>query len=581
MSINQIKEVKGVDAENFDFLLAQSNHRVESTMKSSDNKPIQANVNILSPIIQQKVEAGANFDTQVKEYLPSQIQRTHGSQRFNFTIDPVNYAVYDLRDAEFNIQVQYAYEDDISSGALIVPVNYPTFGNQCLLSLFEYVELYIDGHCVGRMNTPGMNSNANYALRYPHCKSLEKNYEINGYMSTNKSKYSQLNANTATVANSINEFDNQSITLQAVVDKADRTAAKKVFYTGIITQRIKLSDMFFFIKTLSFPLYQHKTEIRFFRNAHNYLICNTNTCSNVKCECVGINKFELRQDVINITDELIQTMEKVYANPVETLVTLEKQQLVDFMTKPETGSGTNFNINLETAYKNKLLTIAIPRTNNFARQYNSNQERYSTKYTTPAAISNSTMTTHYDTFKAPANSYTYGGIRALVVSTQNGAILYRFLPEAEGIVEGSKEIFRLDKPETQLNFLNTGDNIKFANYEDVYKQYLRARRHFWEEENEGLDFETFMKEYCIYCIDLSQFTLTAGETLNVDIQYSEWTGYYNPYYTNNNGQTGDYYSTRMMCNLYYDEVLKIGKGVFELKPMFDPEKQTTEEINMA
>ena len=546
-------------------------------MKSSDNKPIQANVNILSPIINQDVKP-ASYATDVSKYLPTSIQTTHGSQRFYFTIDPVKYAVYDLRDAEFNIQVQYAYEDEVSSAP--IPVNYPTFGNQCLLSLFEYVELYIDGHCVGRMNTPGMNSNANYALRYPHCKSLEKNYEINGYMSTDKSKYSKFNANTTSVANSIVDFDNQSITLQTVLNNATRTSATKAFYTGIITQRIKLSDMFFFIKTLSFPLYQHQTEIRFFRNAHNYLICNTNTNNNVKCECVGINKFELRQDVINVTDEVIKQCEEVYANPVETLVTMEKQQLVDFVTKPATGSGTNFNINLETAYKNKLLTIAIPRTNNFTRQFNDNKARYTNG--TPNDIDNFSVTLHYDTFKAPANSYTYGGIRALVVSTLNGAILYRFLPEAEGIIEGSKELFRINKPETQLNFLNdaTKNKIKIANYEDVYKQYLRARRHFWEEENEGLDFETFMKEYCVYCIDLSQFTLSPNETLNVDIQYSEWEGNYNPYHQNND-LSKEYYSTRMICNLYYDEVLKIGKGVFELKPMFDQEKQSTEELNMA
>lgn len=576
MSINQIKEVKSVDSENFDFLLAQSNHRIESVLKSSDSKPIQANVNILSQIVTAPVDT-ANYATNIGHYLPSSIQKTHGSQRFNFTIDPVDYAVYDLRDAEFNIQVQYAYEDTADAAPIVA--NYPTFGNQCLLSLFEYVELYIDGKCVGRMNTPGMNSNANYALRYPHCKSLEKNYEINGYMCTDKSKYSQLALKTATADEIVKDFDNQSITIQCVLNNT-RALATKALFTGIITQRIKLSDMFFFIKTLP-PLYKHKTEIRFLRNAHNYLICNTNSESNVKCECIGINKFELRQDVLNITDQLIQSMEKAYASPIETLVTMEKQQLVDFMTEPATGSGTSFNINLETAYKNKLLTIAIPRTNNFTRQYNKTESRYDVNKV-PLSIDNTSATKHYDTFKAPANSYTYGGIRALTISTQNGAVLYRFFPEVEGFVEGASTVFRLDKPETQLNFHNNSDGVKFANYEDVYKQYLRARRHFWEEENEGLDFETFMKEYCVYCVDLSQFTLSPGETLTVDIQYSDWTGNYNPYYTNNyKGGDHEYYSTRLMCNLYYDKVLKIGKGVFELKPMFDPEKQTTEEINMA
>ena len=594
MSINNIKEIKSVDEENFDYLLADSNFRIESVFKSRNHKPFEANIPITSAPISHTV-AAATFDADTA-YYKTDIQKTKGSFKFTFTIDGNDYSIYDLRDAEFNIQVQYAYVDEQSTAANsgICPINYPTFGNQCLLSLFQYIELYIDDKCVARNATPGMNSNANYALKYPHCKSLEKNYEINGYVSTDKSKYKPFNAYNTAAATAIADFDNQTITLQAIPNNTTAGSQTKVFYTGFITQRIKLSDLFSFIKTLP-PLYNHTVRIEFQRTSHNYLICNTNTVQGVRCECVAIPKFNLRQDIYSVTDQLKNSLNAAYSKPIETLVTMEKQILTDFMTEPKSGSGTSFNVNVETAYKNKLLTIAIPRTNDLINQYNSCIDRYASDGTRLTAlgkqIDNTNSFKHYDTFRAPANSYTYGGLRSLDISTVNGVMLYHFEPEIEGIISGNATAFRKDKPETQLNFLNvstnnadatTGTSIKIANYEDVYKQYVKARKHFWEEENEALDFDTFMKEYCIYCIDLSPFKLSPNENLRVSIQYSEWNGDYNPYYDNNIKEgTHTYRSTRVICCLYYDEVLKIGNGIIELKPMFDEKPESNETLNMA
>ena len=576
MTVNNIREVKGVDEENFDYLLAQSDIKIPSVFKTRNSDPIPANIPLTTEVIVQPI-AAASFDNDVKAYWPSSVQRTKGSTKFSFKIEANDYSIYDLRDAEFNIQVQYGYLDEGTASQF--PCNYPSFGNQALLSLFEYIELFIDGKCIGRSTAPGFNSNANYALRYPHCKTLEKDYEISGYTSTDPAKYSAFNAKTTGATTAIAPFDNQSITLNVYENNATQTAVTKRFYTGFITQRIKLSDLFFIIKTLP-PIYNHCVEIKFQRSAHNYLICNTNTVTGIKAQCLGINTFNLRQDVYTLTDQLAADCKKYYAQPVETIITLEKQQLVDFMTVPSSGSGTSFNINLETAYKNKLLTIAIPRTNDFSNQYNKVENRYAASYASVSDINNSTNITHYDTFKAPANSYTYGGIRSLIVQTLNGVKLYRFEPEIEGIVEGPKTMFRLDKPETQINFLNAGDNIKMANYEDVYKQYIKARKHFWEEENEALDYQTFLKEYCIFCIDLSPFKLSPNENIMINIQYSEWSGNYNPYYTNNDSEHGTNYSSRILCNLYYDKILKIGDGVLEIKNMFD-EKKEAETVNMA
>ena len=565
-TINNIKEVKTVDAENYDYLLAQSNFKIQSVFRSRNRAIIEPNV----PMI-----AGFTDVTTAPASVVADPQKIKNGATCSFIIDANDYSLFDLRDAEFDIQAQYFYTDDSQQNNIALPGNKPYFGNQCLLSLFQNITLFIDDVAIDRNIYPGMSSNAEYALRYPHNIKSEKEFEVNGFVRNEKK---EVVINTTGIDKI--ELDNQAISLKVIETQTKGvSASQKALYTGIITQRVKLSDIFSVVNTLP-PLYNHKVKITFQRTSNNYIICNTNTISNSLCQCLGLLKFKLFQDVYVTTDQFIQTAKAYYNRPIETLITQDRQYFPPIISQPDGASTQSFNINVDTAYKNKLLTICIPRSTDFSHQYNSSVNYYidtddgQATTGTPLLgaapeVDNTIPMKHYDALGAPANSYTYGGLRYLSVSSTNGLLLYQFDMENDGLINMAKGAFDAKNPIIQNNF--GGDNVICANYQDVYRQYLRARLHFQQSEDEGLDFETFMKEYCVFCVDLSCFELSPNENIKVVMCFSSWDqkltltdssskvyNYeYNPYFEGNEKKNGNYQSTSIICNLFCDKVLRL------------------------
>ena len=553
MSTNNIKDVKTVDSENFDYLLAESNFRIESVFRSRNKAVIEPNV----PVIANRTE----FSNATAATVAPDSSKTKVGATFSFVIDASEYQLLDLRDAEFDIQAQYAYVTAGDAEHKIYDAA-PVFGNQCLLSLFQNIELFIDGISIARNAYPGFSSNAEYALRYPHCKTLEKDFEVHGFTQTNLSNeymasqcmgnavaYSTLqNTDTLKQLPKIDtSFNNQSITLQAM------KITNAVLFSGFITQRVRLSDIFSVVNSLP-PIYNHKVEIRFQRAPHNYIVCNTSTYDDKKCEFYGFMKFKLFEDVYNTTDQFVATAKQYYSKPIETLITQDRQLLVPIITTPQGSMQQSFNLNIDTAYKNKLLTICIPRTTDFASQANSIKDYYSSGSYNKA--DNTASNKHYDYLRAPANSYTHGGLKYLDVMSTNGLILYRFDMENDGVIDVPKAMLDQRKPSTMIN--SGQDNMYIANYQDVYRQYVKARLHFQQSEEEALDFETFMKEYCIYCIDLSCFNLSPNENIKINMGFSAWgQTNYNPYYAYNTKSEGKYMSSSIICNLFCDKVLRL------------------------
>ena len=613
MSVNNIKDIKNVDSENFDYLLAESNFRIESVFRQRNKRPIEPNVpmtrsvfdgTISSPPSKAEFEAYTNVDN----------AQSKASTQCDFIMTANEYGLVDLRDGELVIQAQYAYQDytkPVTGDTRYGVVNTPRFGNQCLLSLFQTISLFIDDQEVQCNKWPGLSSNAEYALRYPHCKTLEKDYEIHGFQRTDTSDYS-LNL----LGDYTSTYPTDQATLQAVCDKialtfSNQSTTLKIYaiagaasnetrylYTGFITQRIKLSDIFSVIDTLP-PIYNHKISIRFQRQPNNNIICNTATMTGAYCQFLGFTKFKIYQDVYVTTDQFIATAKKYYSKPIETLITQEKQYFQPIPAEPGEASTQEFNINIDAAYKNKLLTIAIPRSTNFTYQANNISGYYSPEVlsgtslvaTTPNGEfsklnrfnnDNAIPYRHYDTLKAPANSYTYGGIRQLKVSSiASGADLYVFDSEFDGNIKITEGQIPTNIIATNCNYGAAGE-IQIANYQDVYRQYVKARLHFQQSEEEALDFDTFMKEYCIFCIDLSPFDIPQGDQIKVSLTTSAWNNNYHPFYSYNSKSAVDssfastttttvsgttfitpatipprYTSTNVICNLFCDKVLRL------------------------
>lgn len=626
MSVNNIKDIKNVDSENFDYLLAESNFRIESVFRQRNKRVVEPNVPIITDLVDKPITTKAQFDN---DYKPDNAKTKTGGT-FDFVMPANEYGLMDLRDGEFVVQAQYAYSDDSGNNDKDKFVNAPRFGNQCLMSLFQQIQLFIDDQEVQCNKWPGFSSNAEFALRYPHCKTLEEDYEIHGYNRTDEECYklcpyiSKLNP-AKSVEDVEKSFKNQGITLKIirVPNAGDHTG---YLYTGFITQRIKLSDIFSVVDTLP-PLYNHSVLIRFNRTPNNDIICNTATATGVKCQFLGFQKFKLYQDVFVTTDQFIQTAKKYYSKPIETLITQDKQYFQPIISEPGANSTQEFNINIDAAYKNKLLTLAIPRSTNFAYQANNADMYYSAptwtayssikdkpdftlKFETPATPADiltldeldfqhfdndnndagtNAPCKHYDVLKAPANSYTYGGLRSLeVVNASAGTKLYNFEMENDGVISANQDILSPFSVKTQANF-GAQANIKLANYEDVYRQYVKARLHFQQSEEEALDFNTFMKEYCIFCVDLSPFDISPGDQIKITMTFSSWENSYNPFYSYNTKKnitdpniTARYTSSNIICNLFCDKVLRLLPGrQIQLADMISTSTVEVENATMA
>ena len=644
MSVNNIKDIKNVDSENFDYLLAESNFRIESVFRQRNKRVVEPNVPMTCEINNSNI---TNYTIASENYKPDNAKTKTGGT-FDFIMPANEYGLMDLRDGEFVVQAQYAYFDRSPCDAGDGIVNAPRFGNQCLMSLFQQIQLFIDDTEVQCNKWPGFSSNAEFALRYPHCKTLEEDYEIHGYNRTDDSQYKltdyvglvDASADVdkhvqAQIDNLMSEFKNQSITIKCF--RLKDTNKISYLYTGFITQRIKLSDIFSVVDTLP-PLYNHSVLIRFNRTPNNDIICNTATADGVKCQFLGFMKFKLYQDVYVTTDQFIQTAKKYYSKPIETLITQDKQYFQPIVSEPGSASTQEFNINIDAAYKNKLLTIAIPRSTNFAYQANRVDMNYVVAGTTIAnstinyflqgnnaagadldaaitgrsksfingitngdgVVNNTTQSKHYDTLKAPANSYTYGGLRALTIENASaGTKLYNFEMENDGVITCTKGQISPYVKDSQTNYTANENEIKISNYEDVYRQYVKARLHFQQSEDEALDFNTFMKEYCIYCVDLSPFDISPGDQIKITMNFSSWEGAYNPYYSYNTKATipvptgGDrsaarpeipqrYTSSNIICNLFCDKVLRLLPGrQIQLADMISTSTVEVENSTMA
>lgn len=543
---NNFKDVKGITAENADILLATSNHDIFQVFRSRNKAVIEPNV----PIISDAVPIRADTGTAHPDDGNPRPAETKVGGTFDYIIDANDYTLFDLNDGEFIVQVQYAYQqtnDTANTAETYFPT--PKFGNQCLFSLFQRMELYIDDVLIAQNLYPGMSSNAEYALRYPHCREFEKGQNVYGFQRTDNEYFLENSSgNTNNTFSTFSEKDmNQSITIRAVTTVAAAVGVnEKTVYTGFITQRIRLSDMFSVIKTLP-PLFNHKVIIRLQRSSHSYLICNTGL-ANTKAYAIAIPKFKLYQDTYVTTDQFIQQAKAYYSKPIETFITEDRQIFTPIVTRPDHNSQQSFNINIDAAYKNKLLVLYFPRTTDFTNQY-----------TAPAgtdSIDNTALTRTFDVFHAPANSYSYGGLRYLSIKTTNGLTVYEYDFENDGNINQANAMFSATSPAIQNNFGASSGMVKCANYEDAYKNYKEARRHFMESPDEALTFEAFMKEYCIFCFDLSCFTLAPNENLRIFMTYSDWYNDYNPYCDMNDGQK-NYSSSQLFVSLFCDKVLRI------------------------
>lgn len=520
---NIIKEDKSVNADNFAFLLAQSNYNLSSVFRSRNHNETIADTPMTS---KDATNTSPTEETQ---------SRNHQYQ-FRILGASTNQ-IADLKDAEINV-VASVFSSTGSDETAMTESDAPRLGNQALLSLFSSIELYIDSTLIERIDYPGMSANADFALRYPHSKEAEKVLESNGFISGLEDTV--IFSSSDIVRDGIYDFHNNSVMWQTVGSSAPN------WIRGLIVQHIRLSDIFPCIATLP-PIFNHSVTVNFTRCSSNDIIASASNSAQ-KTKLSAFIDFKIVQDCYIITDELKKAAMSYYSKPIETIYTKCKQIPVGFVSEPDENTTMTFNICVDSAYKNKLAVFCIPRTTNF-----SNQAHSATGKRNAAKAYSDVIGYQYDVAQSPANSYTHGGLSSLTIYTMNGVKLFSFNMERDGTIKGP---FNTSDKLAMLDIKVAPTTGLIYNYQEVYQQYLKAREQFGQIAEEGLDYTTFMKEYCMYCVDLSPFTINAGENLRVEMTFGDWGSTYSPYHARNTA-SATYMSKQLFTLFYSDKILRL------------------------
>lgn len=529
-SVNNIREDKSVNVENFEYVLAQSNYNISSIFRSVNHNEIVSDTVFVS---------GDN--TLGESPQPETTSRNH---QYSFKVlSATTNSIIDLKDGEINVVASVYLPQSTTSDATMADI--PRLGNHALLSLFSSLELYIDSTLIERIDYPGMLSNADYALRYNHNPTSEKLLESNGYIRPLEDAFVvEVDDSSATTTyDGVYKYSNDSVVWGLV-----NPSTGNDWIRGVITQRLRLQDIFPCISTLP-PIFNHSVTINMVRNSHNQLIASCPRKDDT-LQLASFLDFKIIQDSYIITDELKKSALEYYSKPIECIICKTKIIPTGFISKPSADSTMSFNVCIDTAYKNKLAVFAIPRTSNFT-----NQPACATKPNTKQSYKDDSQK-HYDTASAPANSYTFGGLKSFNIYTMNGMLLKSFDMSRDGNVSGTFDEY--NKIVAMMDVNENPDSVKINNYQGVYDAYLKSREILGAIPDEGLDFVQFIKENTIFCCDLSGFSISSGENLRLELTFASWDDGYNPFCENNYAGVGEKYLSKQIFTFFYsDKILRL------------------------
>ena len=577
---NKIVETKTVDEENFEFLLAQSDYKLNAVFRS---KNPQVNIYPNTPMVasHSDIQTGiidVSTGKVIADIPEPTAKDTTKSGTFSFDINHTTNALIDLKDFYFDVNAfVYAYYDKaISVEVEPKNINQMRWSTQPLLSLFDHYDLYIDDVLIERSNFGSLSANARYALEYPHSITDEKAFQVNGWALSDYVKMgSPLTGSEYTIA-SAEIIPNNTIKGVIIQGNNNEPNNKKGYLAyANITQKIKLSDLFSCINTLP-PLFNHSVRVLLSRANSNLIGCDTRK-SELKMKLDAFDQFKLCGCTYIITDQLKNACEKYYSKKIETLFTSRTEIINTIPSIPSGNSELSFVINTNLAYKNKCLVLAIPRANNPTGLKQPITPIIATKgvYTSKPDISTGLS---YSEFGKCYNDYTFGGLAQIDITTANGLKLAHFQMDRDGTTQDAQ----MWADQEMQGFNMTENPIKnvIYNYLEVYEQYKKCREHFNQLPDEAIDYVSFLKSYCIYCVDLSPFDITANEQIRITMKCGAWSGTYQPFYFYNSTEpTGfDVYngSTAILVNLYADKILRLlPGGRCEIAQLFsEPESNT-------
>lgn len=481
-----------------------------------------------NPGIDANMQAALKFDkfdlvnktVSDREFIINQLKPTHTVSAGTPTFPANTFYPTQAYDNTFN----YCYLETVDNSQN-PPVNH---------SLPEYAGMTF----VYRSNTPVTIYQDNVS---PHVNTLTSTYFIVDF---DDSGYGVMMCFVATITGNITTADgnvifNPNMTIEGYEDGFINPYSSVIpIFTaapgGSIPFRCKLylSDLFnYTVDTLDY-VFNREVNITLQRSSSSNLIANImsygsgfQTILNV----TKMKKFELIAYSYLLTDTAKNQLLNYYQKDVETIYGVQSTNLTplyDF----DAGAEQNIVLPLTVNYDTKAILLAFPKCPNALQPLSTPVDINILRQIPDGAAGNTSIQQSW--YGSNSNSYNFGGLRYIRISNTSNSNIYTY--DFQGTALPYNNPNSLDK---SYDISNGASAATILDYREAYAQYKQLRLLFGKDPENGLDYSTYLKDYCIIPIDLVGSNIPPNTRIFVTLQFANWNPPYNPLCFGNVGKS--------------------------------------------
>ena len=302
----------------------------------------------------------------------------------------------------------------------------------------------------------------------------------------------------------------ESVTIEAPVDPL----------VDLVNFEVTIPLVYIFPNIASlYPVFNQEIKIEVKYKNNNILdINNMNVTSNVaggndtfNISIAKISQFYFTQIGRELSSEAQQQSLQYYGQGVQTEFTeLQTIPVTSIIANPN--STETLTASISVPYSPSLMILCIPCANKVVPNHTSLQLGPAKAW---AGASGAAVC--YEQFGSNCNSLTHLGIESIKIETTNSDVLkhYNFKKNNGYLIAGTDEINKFFCVDTERTLLD---------YHEVYNEFKAARKFFGRLDEGAISYDEFLKEYFMFCVDLTSFGLVRGTKITFDVTYADVRG---------------------------------------------------------
>jgi len=295
--------------------------------------------------------------------------------------------------------------------------------------------------------------------------------------------------------------------------------------------KLYLSDLFnYTVDTLDY-VFNREVNITLQRSATSNLIANIMSYGSgfqTTLEVSKMRKFELVAYSYLLTDTAKNQLLSYYQKDIETIYGVQSTNLTplyDFTP----GAEQNIVLPLTVNYDTKAILLALPKCPNALQPLSTSCDINVVRQIPATAAGNDTIQQSW--YGSNSNSYNFGGLRYIRISNTSNSNIYTY--DFQGT---SLDYYNPNVMDKSYDVTNGVTSASILDYREAYAQYKQLRLLFGKDPENGLDYSTYLKDYCIIPIDLVGTNIPPNTRIFVTLQFAQWVPPYNPLHFGNVGK---------------------------------------------